>query len=795
MRPLSLELQAFGPYAGREFIDFEDLSRKGLLLICGDTGSGKTMILDAMTQALYGKASGGVRNDFASLRSNRCKPEDVTYIGFVFEAGGSIYKFERSLTKKRVNLSEDQNVLRMDADGRFEPVREKIRKTDLPEIAKELIGLDYEQFTQVIILPQGKFERFLESNSGDKEKILTEIFGAGKWDSIAQVYYSKAKAAYDSVSAIRDNVNSLLGAEGCESLDELEQKIENQKAELQELDESFHNAGYAAKRENLQRERESAQKVESLVKSCKIRQKEAETTAQKEAKKQKELEKAEAELREIDEKAPEKENWLREKAALEAKREIYSKAQIVQEAFAQAEAAAEKAARRCEDAGKAHEDAQKREDKAFAAYRKAHEEHTAVLAAFAQGAAGRLAAELKDGEKCPVCGSTHHPEPAMLGDDEVSSIQVDEKQEEVNARHKSWQEAVERTKAAAEDADKVKEQSTEAEKDKAAAAKALEDSKAGMIEGIADLKTLETRISDYEKKIASYEKKSGELTKSAEKAKISLAEAHAAREKAEEEARKAEGDLTAERTKLLEEGKDPNQLDIDAIDRALQEIDDRTGQYNREHGSKSASIERLTGLSHTLTEDWDKFHAQIGDAEDALAFAKQLRGEKGIGLGRYVLGVMFDQVIFAANEMLRKVHGGRYSLVRVTDTESGSRKKGLDLAVADSFSDGEALRSAGSLSGGEKFLVSLALSIGLSTIARTDGINIDAMFIDEGFGSLDEDSIGDALDVLESIRAEGEGPGTFIGIISHVQVLRDNIPSKLMVRKGRSSSSIEYTLG
>jgi len=71
MRPLSLEFQAFGPYAGKEQIDFEDLTRKGLLLICGDTGSGKTMILDAMTLALYGKASGGVRNDFRSLRRRK----------------------------------------------------------------------------------------------------------------------------------------------------------------------------------------------------------------------------------------------------------------------------------------------------------------------------------------------------------------------------------------------------------------------------------------------------------------------------------------------------------------------------------------------------------------------------------------------------------------------------------------------------------------------------------------------------------------------------------------------------
>ena len=176
MRPLTLDFQAFGPYAGREHIDFKDLSGKGLLLICGATGSGKTMIL-----ALYGKASGGLRNDFAAMRCNRCRPEDDTFIEFVFEAGGNIYKFERRLTRKRVNLSETQNIYRMDENGQFEPVREKLNKSDMPGIAEELIGLNYDQFTQVIILPQGKFERFLESDSGQKGEILSEIFNTGRW--------------------------------------------------------------------------------------------------------------------------------------------------------------------------------------------------------------------------------------------------------------------------------------------------------------------------------------------------------------------------------------------------------------------------------------------------------------------------------------------------------------------------------------------------------------------------------------------------------------------------------------
>ena len=224
------------PYAGREHIDFAELSSKGLLLICGDTGSGKTMILDAMTLALYGKASGGLRNDFASMRCNRCRAEDDTFIEFVFEAGGNIYKFERRLEKKRVNLSEKQQISRMDEDGRFMPIREKLNKSDMPRIAEKLIGLNYDQFTQVIILPQGKFEKFLESDSGQKGEILTEIFGAGRWEEAARRYHDKVKAECDELNSLKERVSSILGSENCENLDGLSLKIKGTEEKLKEAE-------------------------------------------------------------------------------------------------------------------------------------------------------------------------------------------------------------------------------------------------------------------------------------------------------------------------------------------------------------------------------------------------------------------------------------------------------------------------------------------------------------------------------------------------------------------------------
>ncbi len=792
MRPLTLDFQAFGPYAGREHIDFADLTTKGLLLICGDTGSGKTMILDAMTLALYGKASGGLRNDFAAMRCNRCNPDDDTFIEFVFEAGGNIYKFERRLEKKRVNLSERQQIYRMDEEGRFEPIREKLNKSDMPAIAEQLIGLNYDQFTQVIILPQGKFEQFLESDSGKKGEILSEIFGAGRWEETARRYHDLVKAEFDALTSKKEKVENLLGGEGCADLDGLKQKTEDTEKRLAELNEEFRKADYDSRRSRLMADREAAGKLNELRRTLEGRRKDGKRAEEALKEREKGHEEAENRLKEHKSGEGYKDASIKEKAALEGKKEIYANIDRVQTEFDETDRQWRKASSAAEEADRSLERAKKKEDEALLAYNEADRQHKEVLDAFARGAAGRLAADLKEGEECPVCGSTHHPKPAEAGKDAVSSAQVDEKYANLQKKRKGWEDSQKSREEAQKAADLAKEARMEAEKVRAAAEKSLNDSKSGMIEGIDSLKDLTKRIDKIDKGIAEYDRKLAEYTEAAEKSMISLTEGRTAAKNASDEVAKAEAELEKARRSLIEEAGRKEEPDISLIDKELSGIEDEIAAFQRQQGRMSENISRLKELHASLTGDWEEYSSMISDAEDALAFARQLRGDSSIGLKRYVLGIMFDQVVYAANEMLAKVHGGRYSLIRSEDSLGGSRKKGLDLAVIDSFSDSDAQRSAASLSGGEKFLVSLALSIGLSTIARTDGISIDAMFIDEGFGSLDESSIGDALEVLESIRG---GADSFVGIISHVQILRDSIPSKLIVHKNRRSSTIEYTMG
>ncbi len=148
---------------------------------------------------------------------------------------------------------------------------------------------------------------------------------------------------------------------------------------------------------------------------------------------------------------------------------------------------------------------------------------------------------------------------------------------------------------------------------------------------------------------------------------------------------------------------------------------------------------------------------------------------------------MLSSITAAANQLLAHVHDGRYRIYRSTKTSGKVRKSGLELCVYDAYSQSE--RSVISLSGGEKFLVSLALSMALSTVvqAKNGGIRMETMFIDEGFGSLDEQSIADALQLLSNmVRRKST-----IGIISHVELLKENIPYGIRVVKDKNGSFCE----
>jgi exonuclease SbcC len=165
--------------------------------------------------------------------------------------------------------------------------------------------------------------------------------------------------------------------------------------------------------------------------------------------------------------------------------------------------------------------------------------------------------------------------------------------------------------------------------------------------------------------------------------------------------------------------------------------------------------------------------------------AKGMAGQRRVALTTYVLRQWFESVVDAANLRLARMSNGRYQLVRVDEAASKSERAGLTLRVFDQHTGEQ--RSPRSLSGGETFYTSLALALGLADVVRAEagGIDLDTLFIDEGFGSLDADTLEEVMTVLDDLRDRGRT----VGIVSHVGELKERIAERVEVRRLPDGSS------
>ena len=166
----------------------------------------------------------------------------------------------------------------------------------------------------------------------------------------------------------------------------------------------------------------------------------------------------------------------------------------------------------------------------------------------------------------------------------------------------------------------------------------------------------------------------------------------------------------------------------------------------------------------------------------------EITGKDRLPFEQYVQAFYFEQVIYEANLRLKKMSGGRYALKRRTEAESRRSVTGLDLEIMDYFT-GKA-RSVKSLSGGESFKAALSLALGLSDViqGRAGGVVVETMFVDEGFGSLDKDSLEQAVAILKELATDNR----IVGIISHVEELKECIDKKILLTKGTQGSSISW---
>ena len=162
--------------------------------------------------------------------------------------------------------------------------------------------------------------------------------------------------------------------------------------------------------------------------------------------------------------------------------------------------------------------------------------------------------------------------------------------------------------------------------------------------------------------------------------------------------------------------------------------------------------------------------------------------EKKITLERYILAAYLDDILHAANKRFLKMTNDRYRLLRKTELGDKRVGQGLDLQVFDGYSNKE--RDITSLSGGEGFKASLSMALGLSDVVQetAGGIQLDTMFIDEGFGTLDDESLESAIDVLSELQ----GGGRIVGVISHVNELKERIQKKIVVNGDKDGSTAKF---
>ncbi|MEU2184874.1 SbcC/MukB-like Walker B domain-containing protein, partial [Streptomyces thermolilacinus] len=174
----------------------------------------------------------------------------------------------------------------------------------------------------------------------------------------------------------------------------------------------------------------------------------------------------------------------------------------------------------------------------------------------------------------------------------------------------------------------------------------------------------------------------------------------------------------------------------------------------------------------------------------ALTAGTSAENERRMRLESYVLAARLEQVAAAATARLQRMSSGRYTLVH-SDARSGGRRAGLGLHVVDAWTGSE--RDTATLSGGETFFASLALALGLADVVTDEagGVRLDTLFIDEGFGSLDDQTLDEVLDVLDSLRERDRS----VGIVSHVPDLRRRVPAQLEVVKGRDGSHVRLRAG
>jgi len=981
MRPHRLRFTGLGPYPGSVDIDFDALTEKGLYLIVGPTGAGKSTIFEAMTYALFGKTASGREGTIVCDSPVAEKPS----VDFDFSHRGRHFRAHREpgVGDKAATPSK-QWIREFDSSGNE---LSTVSQTKLmTSFVSDLIGLNADQFAQIILLPQGKFQEFLMANGDAKKPLLQTIFGTDLYSVVAQSIADQAAdlgrqadhvalqldgemvAARSAISLLPEPFTGGSEIGTVEDLMRVVAIIEdaerNAKVDSDRL-AALHKTAIAdramadslAKVYDAARDRgllmnEAAEQAEAIRTAAKSREandrarrveqlrsgrdtawdrvikaEASESRLRSDLRKlldtlaivdpavdrlKDSLDSASAsainnEFAKVRAKVAEGESALadneeataaakrlaskiatsskqldklkKDHAALkEARQKMVSEAKRARTAAAELpkiERAVEKLDRALEEADV--DSAKKLHDRAVTALKKCEAACALADAALADATrrhtdhlAGALAASLKAGEDCPVCGSAEHPRKAR----KTADIDVDAAMEKANranerrvearteaktaekalaeakkrktalptaTEQRKLRESYERTTELAEQLDDLEDNREENETATGELDAKTQDLADAVKDLKRDLKDAETKIKKTAGVISTLGGsvavrsaikavlRIGDLVSSTEAVLTESGKSRSAMEEATNaftNALSAEGfpnedhldgalldDATADKYKALIDRAEQrrenltrlegviadnpipdSRPDVDALAALCDELEDKAREASTTltqlAGSKSqieSHIAKINGLSPDV-EKQRRIADKARHAAELINKGAGHRDERLYGLEEWVQRRFFTEICEVATEQMRQLYNNRYTLT-LEQGEGKAKKyaKGLDLYVFD-VQTGKT-RPVQTLSGGEQFLTSLALALALAEVVQrhAGGIELPALFIDEGFGSLDPDCLDDAIEVLLSLQDTGRS----IGIITHVEAMRDALPIGISVSKNSVGSVLE----
>lgn len=905
MLPRKLTISAFGPYATATVIDFSKLGRNGLYLITGNTGAGKTTIFDAIVYALYGEASGSNRKP-EMLRSLYAQNETETFVELEFEYAGRQYRIRRNPPYDRPKLRGEGTIRENEKVALYTPDGQVFSSsTETDAKIREIMGVNCGQFKKIAMIAQGDFMRMITTSTKERIEIFREIFKTDIYKKFQEELQNEAKKVWFELNNAKQSVNQYIESVEIEGFDTTNQPVELIVEQLREQlkRDAEAKTAIAAEQEVLDKKRIAIaeklavqEKYEANVKLLNDNklQLEQKSLLLKNLESQKQA--AEARKPEIEAKtgriaqinaalgkydALEKaENQFKQlesdlqtaksgKAAAEKNAtDLANKLELLKTEYAQLENVAEQKVKL--------ESEQKEVEQKLAKLTSLIEEQNTLSSAsddlkkwqagleklmlerktklaeyenknelFLLSQAGILAQELKDGQPCPVCGSTHHPKIAEMPENAPTKEEVKALKDEFDnsdARVNKGQIKCSEQKAKCESlAENVKKQIAEifgadaqnitnetVDSAKTSASQRLQGIKSEIVKmqaGVERRRKLNDEIipqqqnqTDAEKKRATdltaqisgleaQHKASAEAI-TALKKELEFASKQAAQTEISklETERKAINDAISTTTEnytncdkeiqkltgiikgLQDQTKDGSKINKEELQSAKQQVETEINtkkQYQQKLeirlDSNSKSLKNIEGTSAKLQALQTEYQWKNALSQTA---SGSISGKQKIQFETYVQISFFDRIINRANIRFMIMSNGQYELKRKELASNNSAQSGLDLDVIDHYNGTE--RDVKSLSGGESFKASLSLALGLSDEIQSNagGIQLDTMFVDEGFGSLDSDSLEQALKALNSLT-EGN---KLVGIISHVDELK-RIDKQLIVSKDKTGGS------